>query len=265
MIKAKLYFDRDTNPSVLVETLKTLPELIQPAYFAEDEGKIIKANRLDDNERFLAFLKKNPAGFFLYAENRTCIDFTATSGSGNNYSDVTLWLANGLSSELAATFLKCVAEHKPVFGFACYDPERVPDASGGYVISHDGVCSEYDHRNTHFITLGKNNIESGIGRKLDKYIPGVYWLTLLSDGLLAEHGVKLTDLAADAISTETLGDDSLHLLRFFENPEDWKDNADRLDNLCERVEGVFSRRAVEAAVVGVTNFLEYDDIIANWR
>lgn len=265
MIKAKLYFDKGPNPGALVETLKTLPELIRPVYFAEDEGKIIKANRLDDNERFRAFLKKNSAGFFLYAENRTCINFTATSGSGNNYSDATLWLANGLSSELAATFLKCVVEHKPVFGFACYDPERVPDASGSYVISHNGVCSEYDHRNTHFITLGKNNIESGIGRKLDKYIPGVYWLTLLSDGLLAKHGVKLADLAAEAMAVETLGDGSLHLLKFFESPEEWKENADRLDALCGRVDGVFSRRLVEEAVAGITNYLEYDEAIAKWR
>jgi hypothetical protein len=48
-------------------------------------------------------------------------------------------------------------------------------------------------------------------------------------------------------------------------PEGWKDNAERLDNLCERIEGVFSRRAVEAAVAGATNFLEYDEAIANWR
>lgn len=265
MIKSKLYFEKIADPSALVETLKTLPEMIRPVYFAEDEGKIIKKNRLEDNERFQAFLKNNSAGFFLYTENRICIDFTAISGSGNNYSDVTLWMPNKLSSELAATFLKCAIEHKPIFGFACYDPERAPNSRGSYVIKHDDVCSEYNHRNTHFITLGKNNIESGIGRKLDKYIPGIYWHTLLSDGLLAKHGVKLADLESEAISAETLGDGSLHLLKYFENPEEWKENAKRLDDLCERVEGVFSRRTVDAAVVGVANFLEYDDIIANWR
>lgn len=265
MIKAKLYFVKITDFRVLVEALKNLPEPIRPVYFAEDEGKIIKGNLLTDKARFQTFLKDNPAGFFLYAENMTCIDLTATSGGGRNYSDVTLWLADGLPNELAVTFFKCLAEHKPVFGFACYDPERIPDANGSYVISHSEVTSEYDHRNCHFITLGKNNIEAGIGRNLEKYISGVYWYTLLSDKLLEQHGVKLADLSAEALANETLGDGSLHLLKFFERPEDWKENANRLDDLCERVEGVFSRRSVDAAVAGITNYFEYNEAIANWR
>jgi hypothetical protein len=243
MIESTVYFEKGANPGSLAETLKALPEPIRPIYFAEDEGKIVKANRLDDEARFRAFLKENAIGFFLYAENRTCINIsTPTVG----YAKVTLDLAEGLPGELALALFRCLAESNPVFGYACkYD--------------------EYKHRNRYYITLGKNNIEDWIGRKLDKYISGVYWHTLLPDGLLAKHGVKLTDLSAEAISTETLGDGSLHLLKFFENPEEWKENASRLDSLCERVEGVFSRRAVEAAVDGVTNFLEYDDIIAKWR
>lgn len=265
MIRATLYFEKGADIGTLVETLKTLPELIRPVYFAEDEGKINKANGLDNEARFRSFLKANPAGFFLYSESRACINFTVTSGAGSEYSDMTLSLPDGLPCELTKTFFKCLVEDKPVFGFACDDPERVPDANGSYVISHSDVSSEYEHRNRYYITLGNNNIEDWIGRKLDKYIPGVYWLTLLSDGLLAKHSVKLADLVADAMTTETLGDGSLHLLKFFESPEDWKDNADRLDDLCERVKGVFSRRAVEAAVAGATKFLEYDDVIANWR
>jgi PKD domain len=189
--------------------------------------------------------------------------WTQTSGPSVTLNSTTL--AEGLSSELAATFFKCSAEHKPVFGFACDYQKPVPDANGSYVISHRGARSEYDHRNRYYITLGKNNIEDWIGRKLEKYIPGVYWYTLLSDGLLTQHGVKLADLAAEAMTAETLGDGSLHLLKFFESPEEWKENARRLDDLCERIEGVFSRRLVEAAVAGITNYLEYDETIAHWR
>lgn len=243
MIESTVYFEKGVNPCSLAETLKALPEQIRPIYFAQDEGKIIKANRLDDEARFRAFLKENAIGFFLYAENRTCINIsTPTVG----YAKVTLDLAEGLQEQLYLALFRCLAESNPVFGYACkYD--------------------EYKHRNRYYITLGKNNIEDWIGRKLDKYISGVYWHTLLSEGLLAKHGVKLADLAQEAISAEIYGDGSLHLLKFFESPEDWKNNAGRLDDLCERVEGVFSRRAVEAAVVGVTSFLEYDDIVGNWR
>ena len=243
MIKATIYFENGIDPGFLAEALKTLPQPIQPVYFAENEDKIIKANRLEDEARFQNFLKRNAIGFFLYAENKTCIDIsTPTVG----YATVTLCLSKDLPSELVLALFHCLADCKPVFGYACeYD--------------------EYDHRNRHYITLGKNRIESWIGRKLDKYISGVYWYTLLSDRLLARNGVRLDGLSAEAITAETLGDGSLHLLKFFEDPKGWKANASRLDDLCERIEGVFSRRAVEAALVGVTDFLEYDKIIANWR
>lgn len=265
MIETTVYFEKVVDLDTLVETLKTLPAVIRPVYYTKDEGKINKANRLDDEARFRAFLKANPSGFFLYTEDRTCIDITATSAAGVHYSDVTLWLAEGLSNELATTFLKHLAIHKPAFGFACDYQIPVPDTNGSYVIGQRGVPSEYHHRNRFYITLGKNNIEDWIGRKLDKFIPGVYWLTLLSDGLLAKHDVKLAVFESEAVSTESLGDGSLHLLKFFETPKEWKENAERLDDLCERVEGVFSRRSVEAAVAGVTNYLEYDVTITNWR
>lgn len=263
MIKAKLYFANSIDAGDLVSNLQGLPESIRPVYFAEDEGKIIKANVLSDEARFEKFRKRNPTGFFLYASDKTLFDIS-TRRVG--YAEVTLYLAYGLFDELVTVFFKCLIGCEPVFGFACHYKEPVPDANGSYVInSLDDLSSEYDHRNRYYVTMGKNHIEDWIGRNLEKYISGVYWYTLLSDGLLDQHGVKLADLASEAIATENLGDGSLHLLKFFEKPEEWKENADRLDDLCERVEGVFSRRSVEKAVTGITNYLEYDEVIAQWR
>lgn len=243
MIEIKLYFEHGTDSGAILEALKMLPEPIRPVYFAEDEGKIIKANRLDDLARFQVFLKRNAIGFFLYTKNKTCINL---SMSRVGHVEVDFSLADDLQSEWPPMIFRSLACCNPVFGYACQD-------------------LEYKHRNRHYITLGKNHIESWIGRKLDKYISGVYWLTLLSDSLLAKHGVKLPDLASEAVDNETLGNGSLHLLKFFGKPEDWKNNADRLDDLCERVDGVFSRRALEAAVAGVTSYMDYDEIVDRWR
>ncbi len=243
MITATLYFENGTDAGELVDDLQGLPESIRPVYFAEDEGKIIKANVLSDEARFQNFRKTNPTGFFLYAENKTLID-VSTRRVG--YVEVTLWLEAGLPDKLVPAFFGNLAGRKPVFGFACDE-------------------DEYEHRNRYYVTIGKNHIESWIGRRLEKYISGVYWYTLLFDGFLTQQGVKLADLVDEAVTSETLGDGSLHLLKFFEKPEEWKENAGRLDDLCERVDGVFSRRSVEAAVAGITNYLEYDEAIANWR
>lgn len=244
MLTATLYFENGVDAGDLVNDLQHLPEPIRPVYFTEDEGKIIAANVLADEARFAKFRKQNPTGFFLYAENKTLFD-VSTRRVG--HAEVTLYLADGLPDELVTAFFKnLLGHHKPIFGFACDE-------------------DEYDHRNRYYVTIDKNHIESWIGRRLEKYIPGVYWYTLLSDGLLTQHGVKFADLSAEAVASETLGDGSLHLLKFFEKPEDWNENAGRLDDLCERIDGVFSRRLVEAAVAGMTNYLEYDEAIANWR
>jgi hypothetical protein len=242
MIEATVYLEKGTHISSLVETLKTLPASICPTYFTEEEGKIVKSNKLDDMDRFNVFLEENQDGFLLYSENKSCIDISLSV----DYISVTLYPTDSLSDELVMAFFHSVENYMPLFGYACeYD--------------------EYKHRNRNFITIGTNHIESWVGRKLNKYIPGVYWYTLLSNKLLKQHSVNLSDLASEAMSIEAVGDGTLHLLKFFENSEEWKESVDRLDDLCERTEGIFSIRMVNESVAGIKNFLTYDSIIANWR
>lgn len=242
MIESTVYFDNDIELEQLVKSLTTLPELIRPFYFSENEGKII-TNRLADEVRFQDFIKENSFGFFLYAENRTCIDISMPTVG---YKNITLYLAEGLPGELAVALFYCVADYRPIFGYACE------------------YC-EYKHRNRHYISIRENHIESWIGRKLENYIPGLYWHTLLSDKLLAQHNVELSVLINEAITSEVLGGDSLYLLKFFEKPEEWKNNASHLDDLCEKIEGIFSRRPVEIAAAEAASFFEYREIIAKWR
>lgn len=243
MITATLYFKNGTSPQALVNDMRGLPEQIRPVYFAEDEGKIARENRLSDEVHFQDFLKANQTGFFLHTMNGTLIDVSIPRV---DYLVATLWLEPALPSIMAISFMRGLVRCEPVFGFACDE-------------------DEYEHRNRYYATLGKNHIESWIGRRLEKYIPGVYWHTLLSDGLLIERGVRLSDLSVEAVTNDTLGNGSLHLLKFFDEPQNWKENACRLDGLCERVDGVFSRHSVEAVLSGITDYFEYEEAISHWR
>ena len=243
MITATVYFESGVNVGDIVNCLQGLPESIKPVYFAEDEGKVIKTNLLSDKKRFRDFQKDNQIGFFLYTKDQTHFDVSVHSVG---YAETTISLENKESSELVIEFFKCLVQCNPIFGYACDE-------------------SEYEHRNRYYITLGENHIESWIGRKLDKYISGVYWYTMLSNRLLEKHQINLFDLSEEATSCEALSDGSLHLLKFYERPEDWEQNAERLDSLCEKVNGVFSRRSVESAARGVSTYLAYDEIISNWR
>ncbi len=243
MIAATAYFEPGVNVSDIVDCLQGLPESIKPVYFSEDEGKVIKTNLLSDKKRFRVFQKDNQLGFFLYAKSQTLFN-VSTPGVG--YAETTISLKKKESSELVVDFFKCLVPCKPIFGYA-------------------GDENEYEHRNRYYITLGKNHIEDWIGRKLDKYISGMYWYTLLSNKLLDKHQIDLSNLSEAAISNEALGDGSLRLLKFYGRPEDWEQNSERLDSLCEKVNGVFSRRSVESAVRGVSDYLKYDEIISCWR
>lgn len=243
MITATLYFENGIDASDLANGLQELPEAIRPTRFSEDEGKIAKANVTSNKKQFSTFLKKNPMGFFLHTENETIFDISTRSVG---HAEITMYLATGLSAELALEFFRCLAKYQPVFGFGCSE-------------------DEYVHRNRYYITIGKNHIEDWVGRKLEKYIPGVYWYTLVSDKLLSQHGVRISELSSKTVSSEVLGESSLHVLKFYVEPEAWQENTERLDNLCERVDGVFSIRSLESAVEGVSDYMEYDEIIADWR
>jgi len=259
-VEVVVYFDKKDIQQV-IDSLQALPTHLQPKYFSEEETLKSKKDEVADKKRFEKFIARNPAGFFLFADG--CLYDLSIHERG--YSKIFCDVQNEEFYSYIPLLFQTLASATLIFGFAGENQERVPNADGSYVITHEEVRSEHDHRNTHFITIGMNHIESGVGHDLDKYIPGVYWYTLLSDELLNKHHVDLASLSAEAISTETLGDGSLHLLKFYESPGEWKQHAERLDNLCERTDGIFSRRSVESAVSGVSSYLEYNDIIADWR
>jgi len=259
-VEVAVYFDKK-NVRRVIDSLQALPAHLRPKYFSEEESLKSKKDEVADKKRFEKFVARNPAGFFLFADDCSYNFFIHERGYSRLFCDIQ---NEDFYSDVPLLFETMVSA-APIFGFAGENQEEVPSADGSYVITHSEVHSEYKHRNCYYITIGDNNIESWIGTDLDKYIPGVYWYTLLSDELLKKHHIDLASLSAEAISTETLGDGSIYLLKFYESPDEWKQNAERLDTLCERIDGIFSRRSVESAVSGVSNYLEYDDIIADWQ
>ena len=257
MISVSLYFENGLDLGNVVNSLQELPLPVRPVYFSENDERpeapvfvrrasrqgitFVKINLHSDEQGFVDYQKDHPSGFVLYSENDTVVDLS----SGPEHTTVAMYLENHLSRSYVNDIFSCLVRHKPVFGYA-------------------SDASEYDHRHRHCITIDKNRIESWIGRSLQKYITGVYWYTLLSDDVLEKHGVVLSDLSSGAITVETFNNGSLHLLKFYNEAEEWRPHAERLDGICEKVEGIFSRRTVDTAVAGETNFLEYCFVSDGW-
>ena len=123
----------------------------------------------------------------------------------------------------AEVLLERMAATDPVFGYAC-------------------AWEELLHRNQikEKVRVGSVNgsSESFVGRDLAKFVPGLYWLTLVSESLANRHGVPLPALTEPALEHRPLGA-GRHLLRFHERLEAWRERQSELDAICAAQSGVF--------------------------
>lgn len=131
------------------------------------------------------------------------------------------------------------------FGFACCTGER-------------------HHRNQLSKKTPGGSETNWVGRDWRKYVPGLYWVTILSDDLIREHGVPRNDLMAPALTMKMLSNINM-LLKFFDKPERWIEYAPQLDDVCEKTTGVFSKRRVEPSYMAAKDFLESMAVLHDFR
>lgn len=146
---------------------------------------------------------------------------------------------------LVQAFMERMATLGPTFGYAC-------------------AWEEYLHRNQIVVKLRTGTLEAMLGKDdLSKFVPGLYWLTVLSKSLVETHRVPLAELEAAALEHAALGG-GLRLFRFHDHPAKWRERADELDALCASLPGVFNIADVRARLVGVTELSEYREITRPW-
>ena len=148
------------------------------------------------------------------------------------------------SSQLVRTFIERMAIAESVFGYAC-------------------AWEELIHRNRLFVQIdgGKGGTsQDWVGRDHSKCVPGLYWLTLLSEALAQQHGLRLRDVER-AAAEHALLRDGLHLFRFYRGPSDWRARKDAMDSLCRKLTGVFNINDLRPLVASVKSFAELDRIL----
>ena len=142
-------------------------------------------------------------------------------------------------------FMERMAALSPAFGFA-------------------SAWDELRHRNQLDVRLRIVRAQTFIGMSISKYVPGLYWLTLLPDALRARHGVPLAKLEEAALEHVALGGGQ-RLFRFHDHPDAWRERTDELDGLCATLPGIFNIADVRSRLVGVTEEKEFDAIVKPWR
>src|SRR5215831_1788469 len=154
MITAELECSK--NLSGILSVLLSLPVALRPTHFSDEEGVATKRVPITETKHFEAFVEENRTiGFFLFAPG-ILYDISFKRQRLICGAEI-----NG-SPAIAKDLLVHMAAAHPIFAFACAPEER-------------------KRRNRIVMKQGINTIESWLGRDTEKYIPGLYWLTMLSE------------------------------------------------------------------------------------
>jgi hypothetical protein len=235
MIKGELLFPL-SSLQLILEKLLTLPQVLQPTYRSLGENEV--GSPIGDPKRFVHSFELPSSGIYLKASN-ALYDFRRS----RNGSLLLGAYFDGIAPLVAKDFLTHMAPAHPIFGFVCAPEER-------------------ERRNRVTTRQGVNAIESWVGRDTQKYIPGLYWCTLLSESLAERHKVPLSTIAGLALEHIDL-DGEQHLFRFYEKPEDWR-SATVVDELYSELSCVFKVEQILPQLERARTFLELNSMISTW-
>lgn len=168
MIEVKFDF-QVTQFDGLLLVLLGLPESLRPTHFniGEDEPRV----SLTGLPKIPTVLQGQTLGYFLYGPG---LIYDITPGAEGASLTCDLELPLGLVEELMIR----LAVFRPLYGYAAAPEERLA-------------------RNRVYHQLGINKIEAWVGRDPRKWLPGLYWLNLISEEMAARHKIPL-DLLASA-------------------------------------------------------------------
>lgn len=237
MTEAMLYYANDCFEGV-IETLLRLPGPLRPSRFCRDEGVSKPKNMVADVSRFRDFLDKGLNGAFLYAE-RAVYGFISVGPC-----EFCIYITD-LGAQDACILMRDLGRLGVNFGYAA-------------------EMSERHHRNRLIKEASYGTEEAGVGCNWHRYLPGLYWLTIISEFLAKQHGVPLGTLkqVAHAVEEPAPG---VWLLKFFDAPEQWQTHAEKLDKMCEETEGIFSISRVRPAFEEAKTFLDTAEVLHSWR
>jgi hypothetical protein len=125
------------------------------------------------------------------------------------------------------------------------------------------MVEEREHRNRIIKRMPYGVHEAWVGRDFSLYLPGVYWLTVISERLLGELGIEFKILEKVSKSIRTVGGNVV--LQLYDDPNGWAAHSVRLDAWCSDTVGVFSKLRVEEQLTSATSFLEVSNVCGAWR
>lgn len=236
MLTARVEYDNASLVSV-ASLLLALPEPLRPLRFALSENARglpvadSSFNERLETEQFGLFLKSKRVKYNLIVDgNRIQCDayFNARSDS----------LAVDLLCRMAASL-------EPRFGFAC---------------SFD----EWVGRNRVLVNLHQGRLSAPVGQNSDRYVPGLYWVTLLPIKYVEKFAIPIDNLVSAAFDCINV-DGRIAILRFYENSSDWRSKANEMGNLYRLLPSIFDIRNLEVGLNALDTAEEVTSYLRPWQ
>lgn len=223
----------------VLRVLKRLPSHLCPCRYSSSELKSTTKNEIRDEKKFQTFVNKNKHGFFLFAQNaRYDITISSSSGLGSINVDP---LGGELIEPEIVQILKAAAFAGSIFAFAANQ-------------------DEYNHRNRYCKIIGVNQFETWLGRDINKYLPGIYWLCVFSINDSEVVHDLITTLEAEALRI----DPSHFLVKTFDDSNQWQQYAARLDDYLVEHPKFFSKQRIIAELNSASRIDELIELAGQW-
>ena len=236
------YIFRDS----LGRAIRALSEMagdIRPFSFSEDEAGKYGRGEVVDGVVSELFIKKNHAGFFLFSKSmRYNISLRNNSEIATIFVDS---IVGDISFFLGADILRALSRGGLRFGFFCHN-------------------DEYIARNQYRTQVGSSVINAWVGRDFPRYLPGLYWSTVVAKEEFFRLKINPDDLGAPFDGAGF--PDEFIFYRFFEMADDWVKNKAILDERCRVTSGIFSiLRIHQELALASKNFMQLSSILQQWR
>lgn len=231
MIDSKINF-KNSEHSQFISILTNLPVSLRPVVYSEAEDELrvnIDLTKINCIEDIRGCLWAQDCEYDIYV---------------NMDRSFSIFISNDESEEIEQ-MMRDFSELEIEFGYACHSDERL-------------------HRNRIIQKKEYGTLESWVGRDYNKYLPGLYWITLIPNCLIKKFGIDVDEIRDLADKFEIKSNGNI-FARFYDDPDQWQARAEAIDSWCARTPGCFYKPPVESEAAKIPDFMGMSDFLFDYR
>ena len=232
-----------TSFEVCIDMIIELPEPLKPLQYASGERRPKAGHQMvSDKNGFAMFVDQNPTGFMLFTQK---LRFNFVRRVDSEYFMITVDAGKrDLSELLALSVITAFCSVNLAFAFVSEE-------------------LEYYHRNRVSQKFGGSHMEAWVGRELTKYLPGLYWITIVSLKECKKRAWSFSDLPENC-ERLNVSEDYL-AMKFYGRANEWLRTCEMIDNYCFTHECFFQKKRVLVELDSATDSEKFCQIVRKWK